>query len=92
VFPLLAVGIDHTNQVDAGHFRKNARMVAAHDANADYAQSQRTTPTNPARLTHDPKGSFDFAARSPSPSMTQADWRPYPRKSGNTFCFQCLRA
>jgi hypothetical protein len=64
VFPLLAVGIDHADQMDAGHLRQDARMVATHDADADYAHFQRTTRTNPASPTHDPKGSLDSVTRS----------------------------
>jgi hypothetical protein len=64
---LLAVGIDHADQVDAGHLRQDARMVAAHDADADYAYFQRTTCTNPASLTHDPKGSLDSVTHFPLP-------------------------
>ena len=41
-FPLLAVGIDDPDQLDAGHLRENARMVAAHDADADDADFQGT--------------------------------------------------
>ena len=47
-FPLGAVGIDHPDQRHAGHFRQDARMVAAHDANADHPNFQWTTPINPA--------------------------------------------
>jgi hypothetical protein len=67
-------------------------MVTAHDADADYAYFQRTTRTNPASLTHDPKGSLDSVTHSLSPSMAQADWRPNPSRSLNTFYFRYLRA
>ena len=49
--PLLAFGIDNPDQFNAGHFRQDARMVAAHDADADHPDFQRNTPTHPASFT-----------------------------------------
>ena len=40
--PLLAIGIGDANEIDAGHVRQHARMVAAHDANADDPDLQRS--------------------------------------------------
>ena len=54
---LLAVGIDNPDQFNAGHLRQDARMVAAHDADADHTDFQRNTPTHPASFRHNPKGS-----------------------------------
>ena len=44
---LLTVGIGHPDQLDAGHFRQHARMVAAHDADADNSNFQRHYPQPP---------------------------------------------
>ncbi len=55
--PLLVFGIDNPDQFNAGHLRQDARMVAAHDADADHTDFQRNTPTHPASFRHNPKGS-----------------------------------
>ena len=54
---LLAIGVGYSDQADVGHFRQDARMVAAHDADAHHPDLQRTVRAN-SRLTHDPKGSL----------------------------------
>jgi hypothetical protein len=72
-FALLAIGIDDPRELNVGNFRKDARMVAAHDACADNANSQRTTPISPAgRLAGLPRFPiFPLACRKPV-------WRPKP--------------
>ena len=54
---LLAIGVRYSHQADIGHFRQDARMVAAHDADAHHPDLQRTVRAD-SRLTHDPKGSL----------------------------------
>src|SRR6516164_9065620 len=45
---LLAIRIDHADELNAGHFREDARMVAAHDADPDNTNLQWLTPNRPA--------------------------------------------
>ncbi len=52
---LLAVGIDHPDQFDAGKFRQHARMVRAHDANANNADAQVAVCGQFDCLTHNPR-------------------------------------
>ena len=85
---LLVIGIDHADELNAGHFRQHARMVAAHDADANNANFQRITPSRPA---HDRKGSLDTPSPSPSPSMAQAHLATHSGRNLNTFYFRYLR-
>ena len=43
---LLLIGVGDPDQLDVGKIGKNARMVAAHDADAHHAQTQRTARSN----------------------------------------------
>ena len=52
VLALLAVGIDDTDQLDAGQFRQHPRMVRAHHADADDADPQCAVRAWLCRLTH----------------------------------------
>jgi hypothetical protein len=62
-------------------------MVAAHDADADNPNFQRTTPISPAGRW---PGSHDSFSRYP-PSMPKARLATQTGRNLNTFCFQYLR-
>ena len=76
-FGLLAVGIGDADKLGAGNAGEHARMIGAHDADADDANAQRALRAWICRLRHALKASPRGTSRVPnSPSMAGGGWRP----------------
>jgi hypothetical protein len=74
-FALLAVGVCHADKLDARKIGEDARVVAAHDADAHHADAQQAVHAPSGGLHHDKRSS---PCRRPSdslPSMPIGGWR-----------------
>ena len=92
-FRLLAIGIGNADELDTGKTGKHAGMIAAHDADADHADTQRTLSVRICRPHHFPKMSpspVRWRAIAPGSAPFHLAWSQAagdspPRRGVNTF-------